>query len=152
MNRFALALACLLPLPALADPPNAGRMDVTPSVADLGPPLSASEFEAYALGKTLTYGAGGEVWGQEEYLPGRQVVWAFTDQPCEYGAWTEEQSDTNAPMICFLYEDNPNTNCWQFFKGKSGLVALFVGDGNTALSEVAQTSQPMQCPGPKVGV
>ena len=147
MNRFALILACVLALPASADPPKAGA----PS-ADLGPPLSAAEFEAYALGKTLTYGGDGQVWGQEEYLPGRQVVWAFTDQPCEYGTWTEEQTEAKAPMICFAYEGNPNTNCWQFFKGRTGLVALFIGDGSTSLAEVDQTSKPMQCPGPKVGV
>jgi hypothetical protein len=147
MNRLALTLACLLPLPALADPPRASL-----PTADLGAPLSAAEFEAYALGKTLTYGAAGQVWGQEEYLPDRQVVWAFTDQPCEYGTWTEAVTAANAPMICFVYEDHPDSNCWQFFRGESGLVALFIGEGNTALTEVDQTSEPMQCPGPKVGV
>ncbi len=153
VNRLALILVCLLPLPAVADPPKPDEPHMSQdSAANLGPPLSAAEFEAYAYGKTLTYGAGGQVWGQEEYLAGRQVVWAFTDQPCEYGTWTEEQTAAQAPMICFTYEDNPDTNCWQFFKGKSGLVALFIGEGNTSLAEVDQTSQPMQCPGPKVGV
>ncbi|MGV8987069.1 MAG: hypothetical protein ACOH2H_12390 [Cypionkella sp.] len=141
MKRILLALS-LLPLPALADPP----------AAQLGTPLSAGEFEAYATGKTLTYGEGGQVWGQEEYLPGRQVIWAFSDQPCEYGTWTEQRSADNAPQICFHYTDNPDQICWQFYLGKSGLVAMFMGGGGSALSEVAQTSQPMQCPGPKVGV
>lgn len=141
MNRILMIL-CLVPLPALADPPT----------AQLGTPMGASEFEAYSTGKTLTYAEGGQVWGQEEYLPGHQVVWAFTDQPCEFGTWTESRTADNAPQICFVYTDNPDTNCWQFFLGKGGLTAIFVGGSSTALSEVAQTNEPMQCPGPKVGV
>ena len=140
MKHLALILA-LLPLPAFADDP-----------APPGPPMTAAEFEAYALGKTLTYGVAGVVWGQEEYLPGHQVIWAFTDQPCEYGHWQEMNGTDNQPMICFTYEDNPQANCWKFFKGEKGLDALFIGDGSTELSEVAQTDQPMNCPGPKVGV
>ena len=154
MNRFALTLLCLMPLPALADPPAAlpGFDPGLAASADLGPPLTAAEFEAYAVGKTLTYGGAGAVWGQEEYLPGHQVIWAFTDQPCQYGTWTEALSADNAPMICFIYDDSEDQNCWQFYHVKTGLVALFVGEGNTALTEVDQTSAPMQCPGPKVGV
>ena len=145
MNRFALAL-CLLPLPALADPPAAQGLP------DLGPPMTAAEFEAYATGRILTYAAQGKVWGQEEYLPGRQVVWAFSGEPCEYGMWTEVLAADNSPMLCFVYEDKPDPNCWEFFHSSAGLVALFVGGDGTPLSEVAETSEPMKCPGPKVGV
>ena len=145
MNRLALAL-CLLPLPVWADPPAAQALP------DLGAPLSAAEFEAYATGKTLTYAAAGKVWGQEEYLPGRQVVWAFSGEPCEYGTWIAALSTENTPMQCFVYEDHPDQNCWEFFHGQAGLVALFVGGDGTLLSEVAETSEPMKCPGPKVGV
>lgn len=140
--RYLAALLTVLPLCAWADPPT----------ANLGPPMTAAEFEAYAVGKTLTYGADGTVWGQEEYLPGRQVVWAFTDQPCEYGTWQEVDAPDWGPMICFVYEDKPDQNCWQFFHGGAGLIARYVGGGDTSLSEVAQSDQPMNCPGPKVGV
>lgn len=143
LTSLALTL-CMIALPALADPPGMAP-------ADLGPPLTASEFEAYALGKTLTYADSGQVWGQEEYLPNRQVVWAFTGEPCEYGAWTPETAADGQPMLCFTYEGNPDPNCWRFYHGKAGLVALFVGGSGNPLSEVAQTDQPMQCPGPKVG-
>ena len=132
---FALALA---PLPALADPPS----------ANLGAPLSASEFESYATGKTLTYAQGGQVWGTEQYLPGRQVLWAFTDQPCLAGVWHPENQ-----AICFEYEGETGQSCWLFYQGPGGLVAQFQsGDGTENLSETARTSTPMQCPGPKVGV
>lgn len=140
--KCILLVLSLLPLPVLADPPS----------AQLGAPLTASQFEAYAAGKTLTYAERGKVWGQEEYLPQRQVIWAFTDQLCEYGTWTETTGPDNQPQICFSYTDNPDQSCWQFYLGSGGLVAMFMGGGMSSLSEVAQTNLPMQCPGPKVGV
>ena len=167
MKRILFALS-LLPLPALADTPAAPRPELPQSsgpqssgpqssgpqsaVPSLGAPLSATEFEAYAIGKTLTYAESGQVWGQEEYLPDHQVVWAFTGQPCEYGTWSEAKGPDNQPQICFSYVDNPDQNCWQFYRGSGGLVALFMGSTVASLSEVDQTNQPMQCPGPKVGV
>ena len=139
MRRLLFAFA-LLPLPAFADPP-------TP-MPGLGPPLSASEFESYATGKTLTYAQGGQVWGTEQYLPGRQVLWAFTDQPCQAGVWHAENQ-----AICFEYETEPGQSCWLFYRSPAGLVAQFQGgDATPNLSETAQTTAPMQCPGPRVGV
>lgn len=150
--RYLICALCLFALPALADPPAAlqGAPLVGPDPS--GPPLTAAEFEAYAVGKTLTYAQGGQVWGQEEYLPNHRVVWAFTGQSCQYGQWSEERSAAGIPLICFVYEDKPDPNCWQFHLGATGLTALFMGDTGPALAEVAQTDQPMQCPGPKVGV
>lgn len=143
MLRFALPLA-LLAGSALADPPPAAR----PS---LGPPLTGAEFEAYATGKTLTYSDGALVWGQEQYLPGHQVVWAFADAPCEYGSWTEITLPDSGPALCFTYEDHPeDLNCWQFFHGPKGLVAQFM-EGGAPLSELGQSPEPMNCPGPEVG-
>ncbi len=144
MRPFLLALA-LIPLPALADPPQA--MPGTPQ-AMLGTPLTASEFDTYATGKTLLYAEGGAAWGQEQYLPDRRVLWAFTGQPCEYGIWYPDKG-----AICFVYEGKPDPNCWQFYHGTQGLVAQFLsGDGSGLLSEVGQTTAPMNCPGPQVGV
>lgn len=141
-------LLCLMALPALADPPGLVPAPASPQ----GAPLTAAEFEAYALGKTLTYAQSGQVWGQEQYLPDHQVIWAFTDQPCEFGHWTEERTVDDAPLICFVYESTTEPNCWQFYRDASGLSAVFLGDGGPALAEVAQTDKPMQCPGPRVGV
>ena len=111
-------------------------------------PLSAAEFEAYAEGKTLSYAQDGVVWGSEQYLPGRKVVWAFTEDDCQYGHWFEEQGN-----ICFVYDNDPAPQCWRFFREASGLRAIFMGvDGGTSLSEVAQSTTPLNCPGPDVGV
>ncbi|MCW1919823.1 hypothetical protein NX862_13765 [Rhodobacter sp. KR11] len=137
-------LLVVLPALALADPPPA-----LPA-PDLGAPLTGAEFEAYATGKTLTYSDGGAVWGQEQYLPGHQVIWAFADAPCQFGSWSEA-SGPGGPMLCFTYDDKPeDVNCWQFYRGPQGLVAQFM-EGGAALSELGQSDQPMQCPGPEVG-
>jgi len=111
-------------------------------------PLTAQEFEAYATGKTLSYAQAGTVWGSEQYLPGRKVIWAFTEDDCQYGHWYED-----AGNICFVYENDPAPQCWRFFREEKGLRAVFLdGDGMTLLSEVGQSSKPLNCPGPDVGV
>lgn len=122
-----------------------------PVAADpTGTPLSGAEFEAYALGKTLTYSDGGTIWGQEQYLPGHRVIWAFNGADCQFGTW-DERPGPDGPMVCFTYDDAPgDVNCWQFFRGARGLVAQFIG-GDAALSELEQTDAPMQCQGPEVG-
>ena len=140
--RVLFLILTLLAQPAFADPPG------TATGSGLGAALSAPEFNAYATGKTLIYAADGAVWGSEQYLSGHRVLWAFTGQPCEYGTWYDD-----AGAICFLYEGKPDPNCWHFYHGERGLIAQFVGgNANNALSEVGQSAEPMNCPGPKVGV
>ena len=110
--------------------------------------MTAAEFDAYATGKTLTYSVTGEVYGAEQYLPGRRVVWAFKDDQCADGVWYED-----AGLICFSYENMGDPQCWNFYLGGSGLRAEFVGDAaGSELSEVAQSTKPLACPGPDVGV
>ena len=110
--------------------------------------MTAAEFEAYATGKTLTYSVTGEVYGAEQYLPGRRVVWAFKDDQCADGVWYEE-----AGLICFTYENMVDPQCWNFYLGDAGLRAEFVGDAaGSELSEVAQSAKPLSCAGPDVGV
>jgi hypothetical protein len=126
----AALIAALLPLPAVAETP-----------------MSAAEFDAYATGKTLTYAYSGSVFGTEEYLPGRAVRWAFTEDKCQYGKWYEKDT-----QICFLYEDDPDEQCWEFFNTPTGLRAQFMGGAGTELSEVEQSTTGLGCPGPDVGV
>lgn len=110
-------------------------------------PMTAAEFEAYATGKTLSYAQGARIWGSEQYLPDRQVIWAFDQDDCQYGIWFED-----AGNICFVYENDPAPQCWRFYNDTTGLRAEFVDDpANTALSEVNQTPTPLQCNGPDVG-
>jgi hypothetical protein len=110
--------------------------------------MTGAEFEAYATGKTLTYAAQGQIYGVEQYLPGRRVRWAFIDDTCRIGTWYEAQE-----QICFVYEHDATPQCWTFHLGASGLTARFVTDPpGTELTEVGQSPDPLACAGPDVGV
>lgn len=124
-------------------------LTLVPVLAGAGDaPMSAADFDAYSRGKTLTYSVDGRVYGAEQYLPGRRVIWAFEGQACQRGTWTE-----SAGQICFHYEGDPEPACWQFFPGPEGLTARFASDPEgTALKEIAQSPAPLSCPGPEVGV
>lgn len=112
-------------------------------------PMSASEFEAYVTGRTLTFGFAGSAYGVEEFRPGRRTTWAFMNEECRDGSWFERDE-----QICFVYDDTPNIeHCWIFWRGENGLSARFVGEGSeTELYEVQRSSRPLLCPGPEVGV
>jgi hypothetical protein len=110
--------------------------------------LTGQEFEAYATGKTLTYAANGQVYGVEQYLPNRRVRWAFVDDTCRIGHWYESKGE-----ICFVYEDDGTPQCWTFQLTDGKLMARFVSDlPATELNEVNQTTTPLACTGPDVGV
>lgn len=112
-------------------------------------PMSASEFEAYVTGHTLTFGFDGSAYGIEEFRPGRRTTWAFMNEECREGSWFDRDE-----QICFIYDDAPNIeHCWIFLRGESGLSARFVGEGSgTELYEVQRTTRPLLCAGPEVGV
>ena len=126
-----LSVLLLAPLPAAAETP-----------------MSAAEFEAYVTGRTLTYASRGVPFGIEEYRKGRRVLWSFLDGRCEEGEWYAA-----GDMICFVYETYPEHQCWTFHLRDEGLFARFQNDpGATELYETRQSSEPMQCLGPEVGV
>tara|TARA_R110002049_G_scaffold23781_7_gene84855 strand:- start:69768 stop:70163 length:396 start_codon:yes stop_codon:yes gene_type:complete len=131
MRLITLLLSALAALPASADTT-----------------MSAAEFDAYTRGKTLFYGRGGEAYGAEIYHDNRRVEWSFLDGDCKEGRWYEE-----AGLICFVYENNPDPQCWSFVRQSGGLVARFENDpGTTELYEAGENGQEMLCLGPKVGV
>ncbi|WP_300059291.1 hypothetical protein [uncultured Roseobacter sp.] len=127
----AFALLGLIALPALAQPP-----------------MSAQEFDEYTRGKTLFYGENGVAYGAEEYLDNRRVIWSFLDGECKSGTWYEQ-----ADQICFVYEDNPDPQCWTFHKEEGRLIARFQNaPGATELYEAGDLNEEMICLGPDVGV
>lgn len=110
--------------------------------------MNAEEFEAYTTGKTLLYGVMGEVYGGEDYLPGRRVRWSFLDGQCQEGVWYEEGGE-----ICFVYDHDPEPVCWLFFQTPTGLMAeLTGGEGAQVLYETGEADQPLTCLGPEIGV
>lgn len=121
---------------------------IAPPLAAADGPLSAPEFEALSTHRTLGYALGGEVYGAEQYLPGRRVLWAFRGQECRKGHWYEE-----AGQICFVYDHDPAPQCWTYFRDGTGLRALFAGDPPGAeAATVAELPDAVVCPGPDVGV
>ena len=113
----------------------------------IGTPMTGAEFEAYTTGKTLSFSSLGQPYGAEQYLPGRRVMWAFTEDICRKGIWYED-----AGQICFSYDYDPTPQCWVFWRD-AGLNALFMGqEDGTRLKEIAQSPSPLPCAGPEVGV
>lgn len=111
--------------------------------------LSAEEFDAYTRGKTLFYGQNGAAYGAEIYRENRRVEWSFLDGECKPGEWYEDARG----LICFVYEDNPDPQCWSFELSPRGLIARFENrDDATELYEAEDIDQEMICLGPKVGV
>lgn len=120
---------------------------VLPALAHAEPTLSGSEFEARMTGKTMTYAEGGQIYGTEQYLPGRKVIWAFNGKECQKGTWYENES-----AICFVYENDLEPQCWLFFQRADGLKAHFTGDPEgTELSAVDESTRPLSCAGPDLG-
>lgn len=129
---LALMLSLLLALPTLAQ--------------DL---MTAEEFDAYTRGKTLFYGSNGQAYGAEIYHDNRRVQWSFLDGQCKEGEWYKN----DAGLICFVYDDTPDPQCWSFTRGARGLIARFENDPNTTeLYEAQDMGEEMICLGPKVGV
>ena len=128
--RAALALV-LLAGPVLADPI-----------------LSAEEFDALTLGRTMTWAEFGSVYGVEQYLPGRKVRWTVLGDDCKTGHWYPDGS-----AICFLYEDYIDPYCWEITASGAGLRARFTTDApESAPVVIEDTTEQMACFGPEVGV
>lgn len=111
-------------------------------------PMDGAAFDAYTQGKTLFYGQNGTVYGAEIYLEDRQVRWSFLDGICKDGFWYEE-----AGQICFVYDDNPDPQCWAFTTQGGKLSARFENaPGATALYEADDVDEEMICLAPNLGV
>ncbi|PVH30845.1 hypothetical protein [Pararhodobacter oceanensis] len=112
--------------------------------------MDAEAFDAYTQGRTLSFSFEGTPYGVEQYLPNRRVRWTFIGDECQDGFWYERNSN-----ICFVYDNAPdNEQCWTFTRTEDGLRGVFQGpDGpTTELYEVEQSTAPMACMGPGVGV
>lgn len=111
--------------------------------------MTAEEFDAYTRDKTLFYSQDGQAYGAEVYRENRRVEWSFLDGECKPGRWYEDAQG----LICFVYDDNPDPQCWSFTRGSGGLVARFENrDDTTELYEAQDIGEDMICLGPKVGV
>ncbi len=139
LPALLLATRLLVALLLAGLPPLAARAET---------PMTATEFEAHVTGQTVTYQQFDDIFGIEEYLPGRKVRWSVAPGDCQYGSWYPE-----AGAICFVYEYDPDPQCWTFWLRGGAMVALSDSAAPGAeLAEVARSPTPLSCPGPDVGV
>ncbi len=112
-------------------------------------PISAEAFDELTRGKTYHYSDGSGLYGAEQYLSGRRVLWSWLDGECEAGRWFE----AGAGAICFVYEQEPEPQCWSFRLRGGRLVARYLNEGAPmVLYELEQSAEPLICPGPDIGV
>ena len=109
--------------------------------------MSASEFEAWATGHTLSYFDGERLWGSEQHLPGRATLDADADGPCTRGSWQPRGDD-----ICFSYDASPGPHCWRFLHEGGEVFAELLGQDAAPRYRVTRSKAPLSCPGPDVGV
>jgi len=114
----------------------------------LAEPLSPEAFAARVLGRTVTWStAEGQPHGAEQYLPDRRVIWRFRGEDCQRGHWFGDGG-----LICFVYEDLPGLQCWQFSETAEGLTALAEGaPPSERLVATGESREPIGCPGPWLG-
>ena len=112
-------------------------------------PVSPQAFEELSRGRTLHFTLGGQAFGSEQYFDGRRSLWRFADGTCQQGVWHAEGEE-----VCFVYESNPETQCWRFFRSGAGLSAERVEDGQSTgfvLDLGHSDGAPLPCAGPPVG-
>ncbi len=110
-------------------------------------PLTAKEFQAEVEGKTLSYSTDGIEYGAEIYYKNRRVLWSFLGDECFDGYWYASDS-----LICFAYESFAEDQCFYFYRRGGQLIARFWRQElNERTYAISPRSEPLICPGPKVG-
>lgn len=109
--------------------------------------LTAEEFDALTINRTMTWASYGLVYGVEQYLPGRRVRWTEIGDDCKLGHWYQE-----GQAICFLYEDDPTPACWEITLSGAGMLAVELSDPEGAEPvQIEETTETMPCFGPEIG-
>jgi len=127
--RAALILSLLLALPAMAQDKNAA-------------PLDAAGFDQFTRGRVMDHYDGGALYGAEQYLPGRRVIWQ-DGEGCMRGHW----SDTPEGLICFDYEGQETRWCWSYRPDAEGGLAAHL-EGDTGGAPILLKPRPgrLSCP------
>ncbi|WP_333814636.1 hypothetical protein [Tabrizicola sp.] len=121
-------------------------LSATPVLAE--PVLTADEFDTLTRGRIMTWSEFGAVYGVEQYLPGRKVRWTVLGDDCKTGHWYQDGA-----AICFQYEDDIDPDCWEITRSGADLLARYTTDPpGTEPVIVAETTEPLACFGPEVGV
>mgnify|MGYP006928169136 CR=1 FL=1 len=109
--------------------------------------LTPEAFEKLSEGKTLYFAQQGQPYGTEQYLPNRQSIWQFADGACTKGIWFSRDQ-----LICFVYENAPDEQCWNFLKKEKTYAARALGrEPDADLDVIWLDDRPIACIGPDVG-
>ena len=111
----------------------------TPALAET--PMTAEEFEALTLGRTVQWTRSGQLYATEHYLAGRQLQWAYPDEPCKTANWYPQ-----GDAICFRYDPAADTVCWEMTRSETGFLARYTANPPDASPvEVTFTAKPLAC-------
>jgi hypothetical protein len=131
----------LLLIALLSVPDAALAQEAPKDAAPIGPPLSATAFEALVEGKTMdTHNLGG-IYGVETFLPGRRAIWRDADQ-CLEGTWRPEGT-----MICFDYIGEPFPYCWTYHDQGDAILGFLDGDQETSPISLYPSKDFVTCEG-----
>ncbi len=109
-------------------------------------PLSAAEplgqkgFFELTKGRTFTFSLDGEFYGAETYLPGNRVIWQRQSGECLPGYWYAQ-----GKHICFIYENQPDSVCWEVYAEENGLRVVSASGTATELEELSRDAAPLAC-------
>lgn len=121
---------------------------ILPGTLNAADILSPEEFESYAAGKTLYFAQQGYPYGVEQYLPGQQSIWQYADGTCTKGIWYSRKN-----LICFVYENDGEEQCWHFLKKGEAFAARAEGrEPEADLDVIWRDTRPIECKGPNIGV
>lgn len=113
--------------------------------------MSPAEFEAMIEGTTTYYTQGTEYRGIERHQRDRRVLLRTEDGACYVGHWYARGND-----ICYVYDENPGPHCWKIYRRGgvlyAGLVDLEPGDEPQEIAFAEINDDPIDCPGPDLGV
>ncbi len=110
--------------------------------------MTPEAFDTWSTGHTLDYFySDGTLWGSEAHYSGR-VTTDEAEDGCREGRWFPQDG-----AICFEYENTEGSACWFFWQDGDSVTAKTVESGSDVPPYDVRLSQnPLNCPGPDVGV
>ena len=111
-------------------------------------PITPDEFEQLSTGRTFYFRDTNQRYGAEQYFENRRVRWMFADGHCTDGYWY-----TQNDAMCFVYEHEPQPQCW-LMETKGGEITA----RRTEFEDMSPITvdriddKPLSCAGPDLGV
>lgn len=149
-RRFGLLLALgFAPLLAQAQdqsapepvPETTPQTTPPPATDPAEPALDAEGFDRLTTGRTMdTYDAETGLYGVEQFLPGRRVLWQDAEG-CVHGTWAQVGA-----QICFDYESTPSRRiCWSYHDQGDHILGRFEGRNDTVPILLYPSASRLSC-------